>query len=203
MDVHEELSFAARLIRKTAARMIGRTGLTGADLTDLQQDLWLELLTRLPKYQANRGHPRAFITLVVKNHAASIIKARSAAKRARGIPIRSLDEEIFDDTGDSQDMHETISVDDYLRLTRGSIRTEEERRDLAFDVRALFAKLPPHDRVVCMLLIDRDVTDIAGVVGIPRSTLRDLISRVRGATDGHGLDDYRQCARRERQGSDR
>lgn len=203
MDIQEEFDFAARLIHRTAIRIIEKSRLTGADKGDIQQDLWLELLTRLPKYQVHRGHPRAFITLVLKNHAASILKAMTAAKRARGVPIRSLNKVISDDSDDPQELHETISVDDYLRLTRGPVRTEEERLDLALDVREFIAKLPPSDRVVCLLLIERDVTDIAGVIGIPRSTLRDLISRLRSTTEGLGMDDHRRCARRVRPKSDR
>ena len=77
-----------------------------------------------------------------------------------------------------------------MRLTCGTVRTEEDRRDLALDVRKVVAKLPPHDRVVCLLLIDRDVCDIANVIGLSRSTLRDLIKKLRWICDKAELKKY-------------
>ena len=58
MDISQEHQFAARLIKAIAQRMVGTAGLLADDVPDLQQDLWLELLTRLPKYRADRGSPR-------------------------------------------------------------------------------------------------------------------------------------------------
>lgn len=170
--------------------MVGKTGLLPDDIPDLQQDLWLELLSRLPSYRPERGGPRAFITLVVKNGAASILKARTAAKRGRGRPCLSLNREYVDDDGGSVELHETISADDYLRRTRGTVRSEEERRDLAHDVRNVINELPPIDRVVCLLLIDQDARGVARVVGMPRSTLRDLIKRLRKISKEAGLERY-------------
>lgn len=190
MDVSHETRFAARLISNVAGRMVGKTGLLPDDIPDLQQDLWLELLSRLPSYRSERGGPRAFITLVVKNGAASILKTRAAAKRGNDRPCLSLHREHEDDDGGSVELHEAISADDYLRRTRGTIRSEEERQDLALDVRKIVSELPPIDRVVCLLLIDQDVCGVARVVGIPRSTLRDLIKRLRLIGEEAGLEEY-------------
>ncbi len=190
MELQDDLAFASRLIHRVAGRMVGKTGLLPDDIQDLQQDLWLELLTRIPNYRPERGGPRAFITLVVKNGAASILKTRAAAKRGKGRPCLSLNREHEDEEGGSVEIHETISADDYLRRTRGTVRSEEDRRDLALDVRHSVDKLPPIDRVICLLLIDEDVCGVARVVGIPRSTLRDLIKRLRKISEEVGLEKY-------------
>ncbi|MBE0567941.1 MAG: sigma-70 family RNA polymerase sigma factor [Krumholzibacteria bacterium] len=190
MIIHEEFNFANRIIRRTAARMIGTAGLVEADVPDLQQDLWLELLTRLPKYRADRGNPRAFITLVVRNRRASIIAERLAKKRGNDKPCLSLDAEKEDAKGNSVPFHEVLSVDDYLARTRGIPRSQEDLRDLCLDVRALVSSLQPRDRVVCLLLIDQDVTNVASSVGIPRRSLRDVISRLRQDAEERGLKEY-------------
>lgn len=190
MDVRDDLGFASRLIHRVAGRMVGKTGLLPDDIPDLQQDLWLELLSRLPSYRPERGGPRAFITLVVRNGAASILKARTAAKRGKGRPCLSLNREYEDDDGRSVELHETITVDDYLRRTRGTVRSEEDRRDLALDVRRSVDKLPPIDRDICLMLIDESICGVARVVGIPRWTLRDLIKRLREISEEAGLKEY-------------
>ncbi|HOX27264.1 MAG TPA: sigma-70 family RNA polymerase sigma factor [Candidatus Krumholzibacteria bacterium] len=188
--LEEEAGFATCLIRKMAHRMIGTAGFIEADRHDLQQDLWLDLLERFPKYRPDRGHVRAFIARVVKNKAASILAARRAAKRNGDLRMRSLDEEFDDEDGEPTERHETISVDDYLRRTRGITRSQSERQDLAIDIRRVIASLQPHEQVVCLLLIDRDVCDVANVIGLPRSTLRDLIRRLRQAQEVASYEKY-------------
>jgi RNA polymerase sigma factor (sigma-70 family) len=190
MDLQQEMVFASRLIKKVAQRMVGKTDLLADDVPDLQQDLWLHLLENLRQYRADRGHPRAFITRVVKNKAASILAARAAAKRGGGLQFVSLNEEFEDEDGEVTERLETISVDDYLRRTRGTIRSEEERQDLSIDVRRMVDRQHPHCRAVCLLLIGRDVCDVANVVGLPRSTLRDLIKRLRASCAKTGLRKY-------------
>lgn len=186
----EEIGFASRLIRKVVHRMIGAAGFIEADRRDLQQDLWLDLVERLPKYRSNRGHVRAFITRVVNNKVASILAARRAAKRNGDLRMSSLNEEFADEDGEPTERHETISIDDYLRRTRGITRSQSERQDLAIDIRRIIASLQPHERVVCLLLIDRDVCDVANVIGLPRSTLRDLIRRLRRAREVADYEDF-------------
>ena len=182
--------FAARLIQKVARSLEWKRGIISADLPDLQQDLWVDLLERLPSYRPDRGHIRAFIRRVVNNKAATILKARAAAKRGDGRPCLSLNWEFEDDDGEVTELHESISVDDYLLRTRGTLRSELDRLDLALDIRKVLDMLPPHQRVVCLLLIDRDVSDVANVMGMPRSTLRDLIKRLRRIGESVGLRKY-------------
>ena len=201
MTIQEEFDFANRVIRRIATRMIGTAGLVEADFPDLQQDLWLELLTRLPKYRAERGSPRAFITLVVRNRRASIMAERLARKRNGGKPCLSLDAEQDDAEGNPVPFHETLSVDDYLARTRGVPRTQEDIGDLGLDVRALVGSLQPRDRVVCLLLIDQDVTNVASTVGMPRRSLRDVISRFRHDAEERGLKEYFGKSRRLDRGS--
>lgn len=196
MDIQNESGFALQVIRSTARRMVGKAGLLAADAGDIEQDIWLDLLGRLHTFDPERGHPRAFIRLVAQNKAKSILTARSAVKRGRGKLDLSLNWDLEDENGDGQELHETISIDDYLRRTRGAVRSEEERMDLGLDVRSFLAKLHPVDRTVCLLLVERGATEVARVVGVPRSTLRGLVERLRVAADEFGLDEHRQCARR-------
>lgn len=190
MESQKEFDFAARQISRVVPRLVGKVGIRYDDLPDLRQELWTDLWERLPNYRSDQGHIRAFIVRVIKNKVASILKARAAAKRGNGHPCLSLDWEFEDDDGEVAKLHETISLDDYLRRTRGTVRSEEDRRDLALDVRKMVNKLPPRERVACLLLIDRDVTDVSELMGLPRSTLRDSIKRLRRIAEKAGLRKY-------------
>lgn len=190
MESQKDFNFAARQIGRVAPRLVGKAGIKYDDLPDLRQEIWTDLLKRLPDYRPDQGHIRAFIVRVIKNKVASILKARAAVKRGNGLTCLSLDWQFEDDDGEVTELHETISHDDYLRLTRGTVRSEEERRDLALDVRKVVSKLPPRERVLCLLLIDRDVTDVSDLMGLPRSTLRDSIKRLRRIAERAGLRKY-------------
>lgn len=190
MESQKEIDFAARQINKVVPRLVGKAGIRYDDLPDLRQEIWTDLLERLPDYRPDRGHIRAFIVRVIKNKVASILKARAAAKRGDGRPCLSLDWEFEDEGGAVTNLHETLSLDDYLRRTRGTVRSEEERGDLALDVRTMVNKLLPRERVTCLLLIDRDVTDVSELMGLSRSTLRDSIKRLRRIADKAGLRKY-------------
>lgn len=190
MELRSEMAFTKGLIRKTARRMIGSSGIVADDVPDIQQDLWLDLLERMQKYNQDKGSVRAFVVRVVRNKSASIIRSRRAAKRRGDIGILSLNLETSDVDGESIEFQDLISVDDYLRLTRGATRTECERHDLAIDVRAIVSHLTPAQRVICLLLVDRNVCDVANVAGIPRSTLRGLIARLRLIGHDVGLEKY-------------
>lgn len=190
MYLRSEMTFTKGLIRKTARRMVGSSGIVADDVPDIQQDLWLDLLERMPRYSEDKGSVRAFVTRVVRNKSASMIRSRRTAKRRGDIGILSLNRETTDINGESIEFQDLLSVDDYLRLTRGATRTECERHDLAIDVRATVSHLPPAQRVICLLLVDRNVCDIANIVGIPRSTLRDLIARLRLIGYDVGLEKY-------------
>lgn len=190
MDALREKAFVDRRIRSLTRRLVGRAGITSDDLPDLRQEIWADLLERLPNYRAERGHLRGFMVRVVRNRLASILKARVAERRGGGKPDLSLNWEYEDGDGETVELHESLSVDEYLRLTRGARRSEEERRDLALDVRRLVDRLPPHHRAVCLLLIDHSVCGAANVVGIPRSTFRDVLSRLRLLCEEAGLEKY-------------
>ena len=187
-----EWAFAKRMIHSISYRLIGRAAITSDDLQDLRQDMLCDLCERMSRYRPELGELRTFITHVVQNKVATILKERRAKKRGGGIPNLSLDWESEDqeEDGDTVYLKERYSVDDYLRLTRVPGRTVEEQQDLIFDLRRIIACLHPHEQVVCLLLIDNDVSGTSSVINIPRSTLRDLIKKLRVIAEREGLGIY-------------
>ena len=56
-----------RLIRSKARQVVGKAGLTHSDRADVEQDLWLDLLERWPKFRSDRARTSTFINRVL-NH---------------------------------------------------------------------------------------------------------------------------------------
>ena len=71
---------------------MGRCGITTDDREDLEQEMTLDLLLRLEKYNPTKGKLSTFINLIVNRRAATILRSRSQMKRHYRTVAWSLDE---------------------------------------------------------------------------------------------------------------
>jgi RNA polymerase sigma-70 factor (ECF subfamily) len=142
-----------RLIRFKARQVARQLNLTIQDRKDLEQDLYLDLWRRLPKYRARRGRKKTFIALVVDRCVATWI-ARYLGKRTREVL-----------TGTNWD----------------NLPCHPPRRDpdLIIDLERALNALPPVLRELSARLTHQTVTEIARELGIARATLYDQINRLR------------------------
>jgi len=182
--------YAVKLIRHKARQLVGKFGFTQSDLEDLEQDLMLDLLHRLHKYDPARAQRNTFIDRIINHRVATIIEARKAGMRDYRLCTCSLNDPLEDDDGRTIERGETIDQDDYLLRTGKLSRTESELRDLLIDVRRSIDKLPPDLRELIRRLSTETVTEISRATGIPRGTIYDLISKIRTFCEDAGLKDY-------------
>lgn len=144
----------AALIKRKAARMVGRAGLRVQDREDLEQQLAQHVLERRGSYNPRRGTWSAFVRRVVERHGENLIRARRAAKRYGGALGSPTDEPIGH--GDDAEVH-------------------------ARTVAAALATLPAELRRVAELVMAGTVTGAARTLGISRSTvyarLREISTR--------------------------
>jgi DNA-directed RNA polymerase specialized sigma24 family protein len=73
--------YAVRIIKYKARQLVGRVGFTESDREDLEQEMLMDLLQRLPKYNPDRAQRNTFIARVVEHKIATIIEARKAGLR--------------------------------------------------------------------------------------------------------------------------
>ena len=182
--------YAVQIIKFKAKQLVGRVGLTDSDREDLEQEMILDLLQRLPKYNPDRAQRNTFIARVVEHKIATIIEARKAGLRDYRLCNCSLNEHLEDEEGGSVERMETIDQEDYLRLTGKLSRSTAELRDLSIDVRQAIEKLPPELRELCRRLDTDTVTEISRDTGIPRGTIYESIKKLRAIFEDAGLRDY-------------
>ena len=183
-------AYAAKIIRHKARQLVGQFGFTEADREDLEQELVLDLLRRLPKYDPSRAQRNTFIARVVENKVATIIEARKAAMRDYRLCRCSLNDRLEDQDGRSTERIETINQDDYFVLTGKPSRPVDELLDLSIDLRAAVSLLPPNLCELYRRLCDQTVTEISRDLGIPRGTIYDMIRKIRAILDDAGIRDY-------------
>ncbi len=182
--------YAVRLIKYKARRLIGQAGFTASDRDDLEQELILDLLRRLPKYNPRRAQLNTFIARVVGHKIATLIEAKKAGIRDyRRCPF-SLNDRFEDEDGRSVERVDTFDQEDYLLRTGAQSRPSDELSALTIDVAAVLETLPPELRELCRRLKAESVTEISRDTGIPRGTIYESIKKLREIFEDAGLKDY-------------
>ena len=183
--------YAVEIIRFKARQLVGQAGFTASDRDDLEQELILDLLRRLPKYDPSRAKRNTFIARVVEHKIATLIEAQTAHKRDyRRCPC-SLNERFEEEEeGRSVERAETLDQEDYLLRIGVEPGAAEELRGLALDVATVVETLPPELRDLCRRLEQETVSEISRDTGVSRATLYESITRLREIFEDAGLKDY-------------
>ena len=182
--------YAAGLIRFKARQLVGQAGFTASDREDIEQELILDLLRRLPKYNPKRAQLNTFIARVVEHRLASLIEAQKAGIRDYRRCRCSLNECFEDADGRSVERVDTFDQEDYLLRTGAQSRPSEELNRLAIDVAAVLETLPPELRELCRRLKAETVTEISRDTGVPRGTIYESIKKLREIFKDAGLRNY-------------
>jgi RNA polymerase sigma-70 factor (ECF subfamily) len=180
---------AAAHIRYKARSLVGRYGLRDTDVEDLEQELMLDVLRRIRKFDPSRAQMATFVTRLVRNKIASLVEARKAGKRDYRTRVYSLTGWVKDRTNGFLQRIETIDADHPL-LRTGRRRSQLEVLDLSIDLKRATDLLPPELRELCRRLRYETVSEISRSKGIPRGTLYEAIGRIRVVFEERGLRDY-------------
>jgi len=177
--------YAAQVVRLTTHVLIKRGRVPEADRQDVEQELMLDLLQRLPKFDASRASLRTFTARVVAHRATRIVAAVWAAREgARGAV--SLHDEVRDVDGECVERWETLDVRDDRRRSSAP----HAAQDLRLDVDAALRGLPRETRELCAALLRDTVTEIARATGVARGSIWHRLQPVRARLRAAGVDAY-------------
>ena len=138
---------------------------------DCASALILEVLRAWDIFDPERGTPQAFVNQVVSTRTNSLLRRRAAKKRRlRAGTLDGAAECTADET------------------THGP--TCEAACDLRGDLNAVLSKFTPRQRDICDQLLRESVSPAARELGLPRSTVRDEIARIRVIFEEAGLGEY-------------
>jgi DNA-directed RNA polymerase specialized sigma24 family protein len=132
---------------------------------DLRQELLVDLLQRLPRFNGSLGNPYAFAHSVIQNHA-RVIAVRGTKRIERAIP--------FGDLGSGVGWHEP--------------RTEDFERSIRrIDVRMALDRLPAPLKRLALDLEFTSIPDACTRSGKSRSWVYQMLGEIRDSFIGHGL----------------
>lgn len=146
---------ARAIINKKVSAVCRRREFAHMDRDDLHQQLLVELLQNLPKFNSARGTPHAFAKTVVDRAIGMML--RRATSQKRDAPLIAL--------GDHSPPDERPVPD----------------TDLQMDVADVLARLPPALQDLAKRLMRDSVSDVARDLGVPRSSLQRKIAKIRDA----------------------
>lgn len=173
--------YAGRLIRFKARQVCRRPGYSASDRVDVEQDLIIDLLKRLPKYDATKSQLNTFIARIVERKVVSLLRHHGAAKRSRRREACSLNDAVLDPDGRIVDRHET---------TQEAANVPLRLRDLERDVATVLADMPEILRAVALGLVNGTVNSSSLELGLSRSTVKRHIAELRRRFEDAGLREY-------------
>lgn len=180
--------FARWIIRHKASQLIGKHGLIRDDYEDLVQEMTLDLLRRLPRFDPAKASNRTFISLVVDRKVATILRYHRQEKRNYRRKGPSIDEPI--EHPDCDTRGDLLGQDAYDLPMGKHIRPEVERIDMRLDVSLALSGLPPDLKALAERLHTQSITEASRDLGVPRSTLYGARARLRRIFEDKGLRDY-------------
>lgn len=167
--------------RRTASR------LPWLEVEDVEQELLLHVHRRLPAFRPERAGLATFVDRIARRHGATVVEAAKARKRCPGTPPLSLSAPAHGAEEDGV-VGDTIADSDGLWASFGY--PADEVIGLRHDLGKLLLRLTPPLRRICMALVDATVTEIAIETGRGRSSIYELLHRLRASGRDLGLDLY-------------
>ena len=173
--------YASRLIKFKARQLSRRPGFSVSDLGDIEQELYLDVLQRLPKYDPDRAQLNTFIARIVDRKIASLLRYHMAAKRCCNREECSLNDPVLDGDGRPVQRHQT---------TPEATNSSHRLRDLEHDIGDVLTDVPTIQRTVATKLANGTINSISSDLGISRRTVMRHIKELRQQFEDAGLRDY-------------
>lgn len=201
VDFNHELTqgFAASYIRRKARELSRQSGFTSTDRDDLQQQLCVRVLERLPQFDPAQGCFNAFVKLIVKQFATDCRRHTRAKMRDRRNDA-SLNV-LVEGEGGPVELAQTIGRRELNARLQREERSPAETIDLSQDLTVFLASLPPRLRTTAERLKTFSPSQIARELKVHCSTIYRDIQRLREQFAKAGFHEYlksmrRRCSRR-------
>ena len=179
MNAHDTIVLddsTTRLVRIKANQLVGRYGFTRSDREDVEQELLLDLLVRLRRFDPARARRFTFVRLVVNRCVASLIRRRRTASRDYRRANVSLDELLWDGKRAGRFLEPALD--------------DTQQRDLRIDLTEALESLPVRYREVAEELRDGNLWTAAQQQRRTREAVRRMREHIRRHLLDRGLGDY-------------
>jgi RNA polymerase sigma-70 factor, ECF subfamily len=179
MSIDEIVTYTLKRSSFKAKQMIGKHGFSKDDAEDLRQELVLDVLKRLPKFNRSRAGIKTFISRLIDNHISHLIKHQEAGRRDHRRVECRLDDWERDKDNQWTSPGLMITEEDALGRLGRRLLSSQERIDLALDTVALLDHLSKLDRKLCLQLQTQTVSEISRQTGVVRTRIYERLRVIR------------------------
>lgn len=168
------------LIDRKVASLARSWGLSPADADDVRQEIFLDLLQRLPKHDPDKAPIALFVSACVHRKIYNLVRGMLAQRRS---PVRDSVER----------MDETMAATGARIDTSASDRAgdhEQHLRDLRVDLSAATRDLTDEERDLLQDLMSESVSDIARRTGRTRKMVYRVFRTLRQKLADGGMGSY-------------
>ena len=169
---------------RAARRLHRKLHLPHADLEDLSQDLLLDLICRLPGFDARRGGIGAFANIVLRNQSSRIAMRIQRQRREQGGWMLSLDTPM---AGSREPLKNLLLEENGLGGWSGQRPFDIDMQHARLATDCALARLRDDDRQLCRALSRLTVSDLVAQGDLKRATLYRRISALRPVLTAYGL----------------
>jgi len=169
---------------RAARRLHRKLHLPPADLEDLCQDLLLDLICRLPGFDARRGSIGAFSNIVLRNQSARIAMRVQRQRCAQDGRMFSLDAPM---AGSREPLKNLLLEEDGLASWYGQRPFDCDMQHARLAAECALARLRNDDRQLCRVLSQLTVSELVAQGAVKRSTLYRRIAALRPVLTVYGL----------------
>lgn len=179
--------YAKNLIEFKARQLSRRREFGKADREEIQQELWLAVVSQADRFDPERASLDTFIDRVVNTAVAMILRDRERQKRANGFRTQSLD--VGGEEGDSSKtrLAAKITEDDHHRRLGTERRDEIADREQAEAVAAALSHMPPEVNEVCRRVMGGSISSAAEELNTSRRQIRNSLAAARPHLEAAGV----------------
>lgn len=159
-----------------ARRLSRKPGFTISDVPDIEQELALDLLKALPKFDPNKASLPTFISRVVNRRCISLLRDARHPKRRGGTSLEAA-------------MGDDIAKDQRHRMTGYRPDEAPEKAEVAEVVQQAVGKLPERLHKIAILLMSRTQAEAARELGVSETTIHRARNQIREHFEEIGVQD--------------
>lgn len=189
---NEVVAYAKTTIKISARKLIGKCGITPADLEDIESEMMLDVLRRLPKHDQNRWSYKTFIPRIVRNKSHHILRSRCTEKECSFRKAQSMDAPINVNAEPGNDFPTLYDVLSPHSLYGVCGLSDCEISDLRSDLNHVISKLNDIQQRCCRAILNEEsISKIVKAHRMPQSTFyKNVIAPIREAFTEAGLQEY-------------
>lgn len=179
-----------------ARSLVGRAGIARHDIEDIEQELRMELIVYLPRFDPRKGKRTTLVAGILRHKAASLLRRRLAGTRIPPGDLLSLSEEV-QMPGDPVPLEAVITDADRVRRLGRDTKADQAIVSMRMDMSSVIATLPDELRGLCEEMKAKSMSQIARERGVDKNWVRRRVAKIRKRFAEFGLDEYMADQRTE------